>query len=236
MYYGRRRSPEWVKQAVVMVVLFIIAVFAWRGYHLVRPVPVDEEALSLSTEEIPLESAMRPEEVTVLNELPELPPIPVSFVREYQPVPPSLPPVPQFVAGPEDAWLHVVKGRMKMYYYRGDSVEREYSIATGANGGQKQRVGDNRTPVGSFTVQQIQDSRKWTYDFGDGNGPVRGAYGPWFIRLRTPGWRGIGIHGTHDPGSIGTMATQGCVRLRNEDIEELKGMVFVGMVVIITER
>ncbi len=235
MYYGRRRSPERMKQAFVMVVLFIIAVFAWRGYHLVRPASVGEEAVILPTEEIAPGPAVWPEEV-VLDELPELPPIPVSFVGEYQPVPPSLPPVPQFFAGPEDAWLHVVKGQMKMYYYRGDRIEREYSIAIGANGGQKQRVGDHRTPVGSFTIQQIQDSRKWTYDFGDGNGPVRGAYGPWFIRLRTPGWRGIGIHGTHDPDSIGTMVTQGCVRLRNEDIEELKSMVFVGMAVIITER
>ena len=47
--------------------------------------------------------------------------------------------------------------------------------------------------------------------------------------------KGIGIHGTHDPESIGTMVTQGCVRLWNEDLEELKGRVFIGMKVIITE-
>ncbi|HOO86397.1 MAG TPA: L,D-transpeptidase [Synergistales bacterium] len=43
------------------------------------------------------------------------------------------------------------------------------------------------------------------------------------------------MHGTHDPDSIGRMITQGCVRLRNEDLEELKDKVFIGMKVIISE-
>jgi len=106
----------------------------------------------------------------------------------------------------------------------------------GANGGQKRRVGDSRTPTGRFTVQQVQNSSKWTYDFGDGRGQTPGAYGPWFIRLKTPGWSGIGIHGTHDPDSIGRMITQGCIRMKNSDLEDLKKKVFVGMKVVITEN
>ncbi|MBR1487120.1 MAG: L,D-transpeptidase, partial [Synergistaceae bacterium] len=30
------------------------------------------------------------------------------------------------------------------------------------------------------------------------------------------------IHGTHDPNSIGTNVTEGCIRLNNADIAELK--------------
>ena len=50
---------------------------------------------------------------------------------------------------------------------------------------------------------------------------IKGAYGPWFIRLKTP-WKGIGIHGTHDPDSIGKDITEGCIRLKNSDLLDLK--------------
>jgi lipoprotein-anchoring transpeptidase ErfK/SrfK len=36
-----------------------------------------------------------------------------------------------------------------------------------------------------------------------------------------PTLRGFGIHGTWDPDSIGTAASLGCVRMRNEEVEEL---------------
>jgi lipoprotein-anchoring transpeptidase ErfK/SrfK len=32
---------------------------------------------------------------------------------------------------------------------------------------------------------------------------------------------GYGIHGTTQPNSVGTPASQGCIRMRNEDVEEL---------------
>ena len=56
-----------------------------------------------------------------------------------------------------------------------------------------------------------------------------GAYGPYFIRLLTPPHRGIGIHGTHAPESIGTRATEGCIRMNNDDLRELRPYVEVGM-------
>lgn len=48
------------------------------------------------------------------------------------------------------------------------------------------------------------------------------------MRLKVPGFRSIGIHGTNEPESIGTRASQGCVRLRNEEIVRLKELVRVG--------
>ncbi|MCR5176958.1 MAG: L,D-transpeptidase, partial [Anaerovibrio sp.] len=80
----------------------------------------------------------------------------------------------------------------------------------------------------------------WTHDFGDGKGEIPGAYGKWFISLNT-GWDGIGIHGTHDPASVGTNASEGCIRLRNHDLEELKEFISakndgVGVNVIILEN
>jgi len=44
---------------------------------------------------------------------------------------------------------------------------------------------------------------------------------------------GYGIHGTDEPTSIGSAASHGCVRLRNEDIETLFRIVPIGTVVYI---
>jgi lipoprotein-anchoring transpeptidase ErfK/SrfK len=44
---------------------------------------------------------------------------------------------------------------------------------------------------------------------------------------------GYGIHGTDEPATIGSAASHGCVRLRNEDIETLFRIVPVGTVVYI---
>jgi len=71
-------------------------------------------------------------------------------------------------------------------------------------------------------------------DFGDGKGEIKGAYGPNFISLVT-GWDGIGIHGTHAPESIGTMVSEGCVRMRNGELLELLPYVEVGTKVTIRE-
>ena len=105
---------------------------------------------------------------------------------------------------------------------KGNELIKEYPVATGRNTGDKERVGDNRTPVGNFKIVSIENASSWSHDFRDGKGKIAGAYGPWFLRLDAKGWRGIGIHGTHDPDSRGTNATEGCIRLSNEDIAELK--------------
>mgnify|MGYP001251208496 CR=1 FL=1 len=120
------------------------------------------------------------------------------------------------------------KSNYTLTVFRGDSALRVFRVAVGKNPGDKQRRGDWRTPEGTFSISQIQRSTHWVHDFGDGKGEIRGAYGPWFIRLQTGQWTGIGIHGTHDPTSLGTMVTEGCVRLRNEDLEELRTMVAIG--------
>ena len=115
-----------------------------------------------------------------------------------------------------------------------DQVEKIYSVAIGKNSGQKQQSGDLRTPTGNFTVDEIIDSSSWKHDFKDGKGEIEGAYGPWFISLET-GWEGIGIHGTHDPASIRTMVSEGCIRMNNADVEELKAKIELGAKVMIQE-
>lgn len=110
---------------------------------------------------------------------------------------------------------------------------KKFGVAVGKNRGNKRKAGDMRTPEGAFVVERIQDASAWTHDFGDGKGVIAGAYGPLFIRLKTPPWKGIGIHGTHDPDSIGHDVTEGCIRLRNQDVLALRKWVRVGTPVVI---
>ena len=158
--------------------------------------------------------------------------------------------------------IHKQSYRLELFEDGKAQPLKEYSIAVAKNSGDKQKTGDNRTPTswGSaavipakylgagvgvastevpFVVEEICDASFWTHDFGDGKGEIAGAYGPWFISLDT-GWIGIGIHGTHDPASIGTMASEGCIRMHNQDVAELKNLIYgpakgVGTKVVITE-
>ena len=130
----------------------------------------------------------------------------------------------------------VNKSEYTLSLYKGNEFVKNYSIAVGKNKGDKQYVGDNRTPVGNFKIVSIENASNWKHDFRDGKGKIAGAYGPWFLRLDAKGWKGIGIHGTHDPDSRGTNATEGCIRLSNEDIDELKQYAYRDMPVIIREE
>ena len=158
--------------------------------------------------------------------------------------------------------IHKLSYKLDLYEKGTEYPIRTFSIAVAKNNGDKQRPGDNKTPVSwgnivaisseykgadigvkssevPFRVEEICDASTWSHDFNDGKGVIEGAYGPWFISLDT-GWEGIGIHGTHDPNSIGTNASEGCIRLLNKDIDELKQIIStdnggIGTRVIITE-
>lgn len=112
-----------------------------------------------------------------------------------------------------------------------DSVLFETEVCLGENKGNKRRAGDHKTPEGNFTVCSIENSSRWTHK--DKSGKRSFAYGPWFFRLKVPVSRHIGIHGTDEPESIGTRASEGCVRLRNDKLLELRKFVYVGMPVTI---
>lgn len=122
---------------------------------------------------------------------------------------------------------------LNLINYKGDTLFCT-PIAAGKAYGNKRKQGDMRTPEGAFKVVDIQDASKWTHDFHDGKGEIKGAYGPFFIRLAVPGHKGIGIHGTHDSLSIGTRITEGCIRLENRELEKLVSMLNMPMTVVIT--
>ena len=132
--------------------------------------------------------------------------------------------------------IKINKSEYTLSLFKGDELVKIYPIAVGKNPGDKQRVGDNRTPTGNFKIVSIENASTWSHNFRDGKGVIKGAYGPWFLRLDAKGWKGIGIHGTHDPNSLGTNATEGCIRLQNDDIAELKQYAYKNMPVSISEN
>jgi|GEM_PF-1781760 len=113
----------------------------------------------------------------------------------------------------------VDKNAYVLKLYKGGRLVKKYKIAIGRNpdGADKKEKGDLRTPEGNFYIVSIHKSDKWIH-----NGTY--AYGPWFLRLKTP-WSGVGIHGTDVPETLGTKASEGCIRLHSNDIAELKSLV-----------
>jgi peptidoglycan hydrolase-like protein with peptidoglycan-binding domain len=61
---------------------------------------------------------------------------------------------------------------------------------------------------------------------------VGGPFGSRWMGLNVP-WGIYGIHGTNAPGSIGTRASGGCIRMHNRHVEELYPWVPVGTPVVI---
>ncbi len=114
----------------------------------------------------------------------------------------------------------------------------QYPVCLSKNKGNKQRVGDMKTPESPagkpFKITQIQDASTWKHDFKDGRGSIL-SYGHWFLRLLTPGHSGIGIHGsTNNENTVPGRDSEGCIRLRDNDIIDLKQrFAYVGMPVII---
>lgn len=126
---------------------------------------------------------------------------------------------------------HIVidKENYLLYVLENGETLMRVPVCLGKNRGQKQRKGDHKTPEGNFNIISIEDPTYWTYDFHDGRGKVMGTYGPYFFRLNTPQSRHIGIHGTSSPESMGTRGSDGCIRLRNEDLETLRQYIKIGM-------
>ena len=128
----------------------------------------------------------------------------------------------------------VSKKEMTLTVYNdSDSVLLQPEISCGRYFGNKTRRGDNKTPEGTFKISMIQPSSSWTYDFKDGKGKRKGAYGPYFLRLKTPVSTQIGIHGTCFPELIGTRTSHGCVRIHNDEMLKLVKLVKVGTEVTI---
>jgi peptidoglycan hydrolase-like protein with peptidoglycan-binding domain len=108
--------------------------------------------------------------------------------------------------------IDVSTRRLKLF--EGDKLVVEYPVAVGKS--------STPSPLGEWKI--IHKSTNW------GNG-----FGTRWMGLNVP-WGIYGIHGTNKPGSIGTYASHGCIRMFNRDVEKLYPLVPVGTTVKIVNK
>jgi hypothetical protein len=99
-----------------------------------------------------------------------------------------------------------------LFYLHGAEVVGAWPVAIG-------RQGEETTP-GSYLVGEKTPEPTWfpqgrIVPYGDPENPL----GTRWITLENS--QSLGIHGTWEPETVGQMASDGCVRMRNEDVEEL---------------
>jgi lipoprotein-anchoring transpeptidase ErfK/SrfK len=99
-------------------------------------------------------------------------------------------------------------------------VVKTYDAAVGAS--------KSPSPTGEFTVTIRLAYPAW---YGPKTVIPPGKANPLGTRWIGISRKGYGIHGTNRPKSIGRAVSAGCIRLRNEDVEELFEMVSVGDIV-----
>ena len=118
----------------------------------------------------------------------------------------------------------VNKSQNILFLKSGEDVLKVYHVSTGR---------DNITPVGTFKIATKIENPVW-YRNGGAPIPSESPDNPLGSR-----WMGFdtnthyGIHGTIHPEDVGKQVTEGCVRLKNEDVEELFDIIPVGTEVVI---
>lgn len=99
---------------------------------------------------------------------------------------------------------------------------KEYSVGTGKFG---------CTPIGKFKIVSKQIKPVWYAEDGVfPYGHSRNILGSRWMGLDKTGY---GIHGTTQPETVGKHASAGCIRMHNEDVEELYVLATVGTSVVI---
>jgi len=102
---------------------------------------------------------------------------------------------------------------------------KRYKVGTGVSG---------KTPVGTFVVREkIVEPTWWPPDGREVPfGHKDNLLGTRWMSVRatgdTPDVRGYGIHGTWEPDSVGKASSAGCLRMKNEEVQELFAYIPVG--------
>ncbi|MFH0880724.1 MAG: L,D-transpeptidase family protein [Lentisphaerota bacterium] len=106
-----------------------------------------------------------------------------------------------------------------------DQFFKRYRVGTGQYG---------KTPVGNFNIMQKIAQPTWWRPDGKSipYGDPENLLGTHWLSLNAPGY---GIHGTWEPDTIGKQASAGCIRLLNNEVEELFILVPEGTPVTITD-
>jgi lipoprotein-anchoring transpeptidase ErfK/SrfK len=125
--------------------------------------------------------------------------------------------IAQEAKGREPRQVLVSLADRKLAVLAGGRPLRVYAIAIGAD--------ESPSPTGKFQV--VTRLVKPTY-YHPGKVIAPGASNPLGTRWVGLSKKGYGIHGTNAPGSVGKAASHGCIRMRNQDVEEFFELVASG--------
>ena len=113
----------------------------------------------------------------------------------------------------------VVNRERRLYYIIGKGRAVRYPVAVGTP--------DNQWSGQSFVVAKAVNPT-WTPPWNPGHTVPGGAGNPLGVRALYLGWTNYRIHGTNAPGSIGSPASHGCIRMFNADVTDLYSRVHLG--------
>ncbi|WP_077369732.1 L,D-transpeptidase [Anaerosalibacter sp. Marseille-P3206] len=115
-------------------------------------------------------------------------------------------------------WFIVINKTKKILtVYNKGEIYKKYPVALGKS--------KTPTPDYKFTIINKAKNPRWG-GMGGRYRPVKGGasnnpLGKRWLGLSTEKHRGYGIHGNSSPYSIGQYVSHGCIRMINEDVEEL---------------
>jgi lipoprotein-anchoring transpeptidase ErfK/SrfK len=131
-----------------------------------------------------------------------------------------------------DFSVRVSKTRNTLDLMAGNKLFKRYSVGTGKFG---------KTPAIEFKIVDKITEPPWTrftdgkqIEYGDPEN-VLGTRWMKIVSAEHPEITGFGIHGTWERDSIGQQSSAGCIRMLNEDVEELFDLVPRKTTVIISE-
>ncbi|MGB5972025.1 MAG: L,D-transpeptidase [Nodosilinea sp.] len=142
------------------------------------------------------------------------------------PLPPAQDYLP-LAPAPKATHLVLSLSRKRVYVLADDQVLEDFPVAVGAP--------DTPTPAGEFEIFQMIVDPSWESPWtGEVHPPgPNSALGLRWIGFASQSNGIIGFHGTPTVSSIGQAASNGCVRLRNEDVLALFAHVRMGMTVVV---
>ena len=151
--------------------------------------------------------------------------------------------VPKFLWQLDAQQRHAIvvdTSKSTLYLYENANGEpryvADYYISSGKNGSEKVSEGDQKTPLGVYFVNASLPKSKLTDFYGSAAYPLN--YPNEWDRKQNRDGHGIWLHGTpSDTYSRPPRASNGCVVLANEDLENLGKLLQVGVTpVIITSQ
>jgi hypothetical protein len=124
---------------------------------------------------------------------------------------------------PDGMWVLINKSSRILTVYIDDKVHKKFPVAIGSN--------PSLTPNGQFTFVSKYINPRWGgggYAAPIAGGVPQNPLGKRWIGISKGGGGRYGVHGNASPNSIGTNASHGCIRMINQDVEEMYEYVELG--------